>query len=171
MGALAELGINLPSLIAFIINFIILFGLLTLFLYKPVMKMLDQRSAKIKEGIEYAEKKKEEMARAEETVKAQIEAAQKDGQAIITEASQVGERVKEEARAEARKEAEILIVKARSEIDREREEAIDQLRKEFVDLAILAAEKVINQSLDRKAHQRLIEEVLEESASLKEDQE
>ena len=166
---IAELGINLPSLIAFIINFVILFGLLTFFLYKPVTRMLDQRSAKIKEGIEYAERMKEESARAEETVKAQIEVGRKEGQAIIAQASQVGERVKEEARQEARKEAEVLIVKARSEIDREREESIDQLRKEFVDLAILAAEKVINESLDRKAHQRLIEEVLEESSSLKKD--
>ena len=74
----------------------------------------------------------------------------------------IGERLKEEARAEARQQAESLIAKARLEIERERQEGFDQLRQEFVDLAILAAEKVINQSLDKKAHQRLIEEVLEE---------
>ena len=48
------------------------------------------------------------------------------------------------------------------EIERERDHSINQLRQEFVDLAILAAEKVINESLDKTAHQRLIEEVLEE---------
>lgn len=165
---LDKLGIDAPSLVAFVINFLILLGLLTLVLYKPITRMLDQRSAKIKESLEQAEHIKQEAARSEETVKAQIEAGRKEGQVIVAQASQIAERVKEEARAEAREEAEVLIAKARIEIERERQEGFNQLRQEFVDLAILAAEKVINQSLDKKTHQRLIEEVLEESAPSKE---
>jgi F-type H+-transporting ATPase subunit b len=160
---MGDLGINLGSLIAFLITFIVLIVLLRLVAYKPIIKMLDERSAKIKESMEQAEAIKEKTAHAEETIKAQIEAGRKEGQAIVAQASQVGERVKGEARAEARQEAEALIAKARAEIDRERIESIDQLRKEFVDLAILAAEKVIDESLDKKTHQRLIEDVLEQS--------
>ena len=160
-----SLGINLASLIAFIISFVILLVLLRFVAYKPIVRMLDQRSAKIKESMDEAERIKQESTQAEETVKAQIEAGRKEGQAIVAQASQMAERVKEEARAEARREAEALIAKARVEIERERQEGFDQLRQEFVDLAILAAEKVINQSLDKKAHQRLIEEVLEESTT------
>jgi F-type H+-transporting ATPase subunit b len=162
-----SLGINLGSLVAFIINFLILLVLLIFVAYKPIVRMLDQRSAKIKESMNEAERIKQESARAEETVKAQIEAGRKEGQAIMAQASQMAERVKEEARAEARREAEVLIAKARVEIERERQEGFDQLRREFVDLAILAAEKVINQSLDKKAHQRLIEGVLEEGTTSK----
>ena len=160
---MGDLGINLGSLLAFLVTFIVLIILLRLVAYKPIIKMLDERSARIKESMEQAEAIKEKTAHAEETIKAQIEAGRKEGQAIVAQASQVGERVKEEARAEARQEAEALIAKARAEIDRERIESIDQLRKEFVDLAILAAEKVIDESLDKKAHQRLIEDVLEQS--------
>jgi F-type H+-transporting ATPase subunit b len=159
---MADLGINLGSLIAFLVTFVILLALLGLVAYKPIIRMLDERSARIKESMEQAEHIKEKSAHAEETIKAQIEAGRKEGQAIVAQASQIAERVKEEARAAARQEAESLIDKARVEIERERVESIDQLRKEFVDLAILAAEKVINESLDREAHQRLIEEVLEE---------
>jgi F-type H+-transporting ATPase subunit b len=162
-----SLGINLGGLIAFLISFIILLVLLRFVAYKPIVRMLDQRSAKIKEGMDEAERIKQESTRAEETVKTQIEAGRKEGQAIVAQASQVAERVKEEARAEARQEAEALIAKARLEIERERQEGFDQLRQEFVDLAILAAEKVINQSLDKKAHQRLVEEVLEEGTGTK----
>jgi len=162
-----SLGINLGSLIAFIINFVILLVLLIFVAYKPIVRMLDQRSAKIKESMDEAERIKQESARAEEMVKAQIETGRKEGQAIVAQASQIAERVKEEARAEARQEAEALIAKARVEIERERQEGFDQLRQEFVDLAILAAEKVINQSLDKKAHQRLIEEVLEKGTGSK----
>ena len=46
----------------------------------------------------------------------------------------------------------------------ERDEAIAQIRREFADLTIAAAEKVIGQSLDKKAHERLIEEVLTQSS-------
>jgi F-type H+-transporting ATPase subunit b len=159
---LNKLGIDAPSLIAFLINFFILLGLLTLVLYKPVIRMLDQRSAKIKESLEQAERMKQESVRAEETVKAEIEAGRREGQALMNQAAQTAEKLKGEARAEARQEAEALIAKARVEIDREREESVNQLRQEFADLAILAAEKVIGQSLDKKAHQQLIDKVLEE---------
>lgn len=161
------LGISLPSLIAQLVNFALLLLVLYLFAYKPILRMLDQRSARIKESMQKAEEIKERAARAEEEVKAQLDAARKDGQALVTQARQIGERLKEEAKVEARKEAEVLVARAQGETRREREEAIESLRKEFADLAILAAEKVINQSLDKKAHQRLIEEVLEESSTLK----
>ena len=160
---LDKLGIDGPSLIAFLINFFILFGLLTLILYKPVTRMLDQRSAKIKESLEQAERMRQESVRAEEAVKAEIEAGRREGQALINQAAQTAEKLKEEARAEARQEAEALIAKARIEIDREREESVNQLRQEFADLTILAAEKVIGQSLDKKSHQQLIDRVLEEA--------
>src|SRR4030042_11023 len=103
---LDKLGIDLPQLLAFVINFFLLLGLLTLVLYKPVTRMLDDRAAKIKESLDQAERMKQEMVHAEEEVKAQIEAGRKEGQAIIAQASQTGERLREEARAEARKQEE-----------------------------------------------------------------
>ncbi len=163
------LGINLPTLLAQVVNFLILLGLLYLVAYKPILRMLDQRSAKIKEGLEVAELNKERATRAEEEIKTQLEAARKEGQSVIAQASQIGERVKEEARQGARQEAEVLITRARGEIQRERDEAMNELRQEFVDIAILAAGKVINESLDKARHRRLIEEVLEESGTLKKD--
>jgi len=162
---LDKLGIDPPSLVAFLINFFLLLGVLTLVLYKPVTRMLDQRAAKIKEGLEEAERMRAEAVRAEEVVKAEIEAGRKQGQAIVAQAQQTAESVKEEARAAARQEAESLIARARTEIDREREESFNQLRQEFADLAIAAAEKVIGQAVDKQAHQRLIDEVLEKGLS------
>jgi F-type H+-transporting ATPase subunit b len=165
MGAL---GINLPLLVVFIINFVILFGLLGLVLYKPAMKMLDERSEKIKESMEQAEATKEEYARAEEEVKKLINKAREDGQALVNQAAQIGERVKEEAKEGARKEAQAIVDRTRAELDEERDRIIDDLRREFVDISISAAEKVIKETLDKEGHRRLIEETLEESAAFKE---
>jgi F-type H+-transporting ATPase subunit b len=164
------LGISLPYLVAFMINFFLLLGLLTFVLYKPVTKTLDERAAKIKESLEKAEQIQRESVRAEESVRAQVEAGRKEGQAIIAQAAQNAERVKEEAKAEARKEAEALIVKAQAQIESDREESFNKLRREFADLAVLAAEKVIEQSLDKKAHEKLIEKVLEEGLASKKSQ-
>ena len=167
MGGLADLGINLPTLVAQIVNVVILLGLLYLVAYKPVMRMLDERSRKVKESMEQADAIKEQAARAEEEVKKQLEAASREGQERIAQAIQIGEDVKQKAQQEARQEAETLISRGRTEIQRERDEAIDELRKEVADLTILAAGKVIERSLDKKAHRELIDKVLEESTALK----
>lgn len=163
------LGINLPVLVAQIVNFLILFGLLYLVAYKPIMRMLDERSRRIKESMEQAESIKEQSARAGEEVKRQLEAASREGQERIARAVRMGEEVKQKAQAEARQEAEALISRARAEIQRERDDAISEVRREFADLTILAAGKVIDRSLDKEEHRRLIEKVLEESSTLKKD--
>jgi len=164
---LEGLGINLPTLVAQIINFIILLGLMYLVAYKPIMRMFDQRSRKIKESMEQTEFIKEQAAHAEEEVKKQLETAGREGQEVIARAVRTGEDVRREAQQEARREADSLIARARMEIQRERDDAIDELRKEFADLTILAAGKVIDRSLDKEAHQQLIDKVLEESTTLR----
>jgi F-type H+-transporting ATPase subunit b len=167
MGGLANLGINMPVLLAQIINFIILFGLLYLVAYKPIMRMLDERSRKIKESMERTEYIKQQAERAEEEAAKRIEAAAKEGQEAIARALRTGEEIRQGAQQQARQEAEALIARAQAEIQRERDEAIDELRKEFADITILAAEKVIDRSLDKKAHRQIIDKVLEESTTLK----
>lgn len=160
---MGDIGINVPGLVAQLVCFFLLFGLLTVVLYKPVRRMLDERAARIKESMDQAEQIKEQMARTEEQVKEQLGAARREGQDILAQAAQMGERLKEEARGEARQEAEVIVARARTEIERERDEAIEEVKRQFVDLAITAAEKVVNETLDRKKHRRLIEEVLEQA--------
>lgn len=167
MGGLADLGINLPVLVAQIVNVAILLGLLYLVAYKPIMRMLDERSCRIKESMEQAEAIKKQAARAGEEVKKQLEAAAREGQERIAQAVQIGEDVKQKAQQEARQETETIINRARTEIQRERDEAVDELRKEVADLTIMAAEKVIDRSLDKETHRDLIDKVLEESTALK----
>ncbi len=167
MGGLASLGINLPTLVAQIVNFVILFGLLYLVAYKPIMRMLDERSRKIRESMEHTEVARQQAEQAEEESKKRIEAAGKEGQELVARATRTGEEIRRQAQQDARQDGESLIARARTEIQRERDEAIDELRTEFADLTILAAEKVIEQSLDKKAHRELIDKVLKESTTLK----
>jgi len=160
------LGLTLPSFIGQLINFLILLGLLTFFGYKPIRKMLNERSERIKKSMEHAEATKQEYERAQVEIQKQISKAREEGQSIVGQSAKVGERIKEEARQEARREAQAIAERTRQELERERDKAINELRKEFVDTAILAAEKVISETLDKEKHRSLIEKTLEESAAL-----
>ena len=90
------LGINLQLLLAQIINFLILLGLLYLFAYKPILRMFDERSNRIKESMEQTESIKEQAAHAEEETRKQIEAASKEGQEVIARAVKTGEEMPKE---------------------------------------------------------------------------
>lgn len=161
------LGLTLPSFIGQLINFLILLGLLTLFGYKPIRRMLDERSNRIKQSMEQAEATKKEYENARIEVEKQISKGRDEGQSIVGQAAQAGERIKEEARQEARKEAQAIVDRTREELERDRDKIVDELRKEFVDTAILAAEKVISETLDKEKHRSLIEKTLKESAALR----
>jgi F-type H+-transporting ATPase subunit b len=167
MEGFASLGINLPLLIVFCVNFLILLIILRLFLYKPVLKVLDERARRTKEAMELAEVTKHEYEQARTEVQKQIEKGRQEAQAIITQATQLGERLKEESREEASKQAQIILDRTRIELGAEREKIIEDLRREFVSIAILAAEKVIKETLDKEKHRKLIEETLQTSAVLK----
>jgi len=167
MGGFASLGISLPLLLAFLINFMILFVLLGKFLYKPVLKMLDERSKKIKESMEWAEATKKEYEQAKAEVQRQIEKGRQEGQTIVAQAVQAGERLKGESREEAAKQAQTIIDRTKAELATERDQLVGSLRKEFVDISIAAAEKVIKETLDKEKHKKLIEETLQQSATLK----
>jgi F-type H+-transporting ATPase subunit b len=160
------LGIELSSLIAQIFGFGLLLLLLRMFAYKPVIKMLDQRAAKIKESVDQTEHIKEQAELAEKETAKLIAEASKEGQKIIEQATQIGEETKQKAKQDAKLEAERLITKARLEIQRERDDAIGELRNAFADLTVLAAGKVIDRSLDKEQHRQLIDKVLEESKIL-----
>jgi F-type H+-transporting ATPase subunit b len=167
LEGLTKLGISWPTLLAQVVTFILLFGLLYLVAYKPVMRMLDERSKRIKDSMDQTEYIKEQAARAEEESRKRIEAAGKEGQELIARATRTGEEVRHQAQQKAEEEAQSLINRARVEIQRERDDAIDVLRREFADLTIMAAEKVIDRSLDKKAHRDIIDKVLAEAPTLK----
>ena len=164
MGQAVEaLGINLPQLIAQIANFFLLLVILRLTLYKPILKMLDERKAKIAEGLNAADTARAEAAQAQANMQSQLDAARKEGQELVANAQGIAVRIQAEAREQSNRDREAALARAQAEIQLERNRAIADLRAEFADITVTAAERVIGQSLDRGAHQRIIDETLAES--------
>ena len=161
---IADLGINLPVLIAQLVNFTILLVVLRVFAWGPLTKMLDERREKIRESLAAADQAKAEVAESGRQAQEAIDAARREGQQLIAQAQEIANRLQADARTQAQSESEAALTRARGEIQLERDTAIADLRREFADLTITAAEKVINSSLDRNAHKRLIDEALAQSS-------
>ncbi len=160
---MTELGLNIPTLIVYVVNFLILLGVLYVFAYRPLLGAMDQRSERIRESLAAADRAREEAASSQAAIREQLNEARRDGQRLLDQAREAAERYREEEMQRARAEAEAFVERARQDIRRERDAAIEEVRAGFGDLAITAAERVINRSLDRDAHQDLIIQVLEES--------
>ena len=161
---MTALGINAAGLLTHLISFVILVGLLTFLLYRPLLNVLDRRSDRIRESLEASQRAQEEAARSQEEMQEQLEAARAEGQQMIAQAREVADRFREEELARAREDIAAERTRAEANIQRERDAAIEELRREFAGLAVVAAERVIRRSLDDSDHSVLIEQVLEEGS-------
>ena len=164
---LETLGIHFPSLLIYLINFLLVLGLLFLFAYKPILRLMDQRADRIRESLEASERAREAAASSQQAVEDQLVEARREAQRIMDQARETAERFRAEEMERARGEAENFVSRAQSDIQRERDEAIEEVRASFGDLAMTAAERVVRRSLDRQAHEDLIAQVLEEGESLR----
>ena len=164
---LETLGIHFPSLAIYLVNFLLVLLLLYLFAYKPILRLMDQRADRIRESLEAADTARQEAASSQEAIQEQITEARREGQRIMDQAREASERFRTEEMDKARQEAEAFVERAKDDIARERDTALQEVRASFGDLAITAAERVIRSSLDRQAHEELINQVLEEGESLR----
>ena len=162
---MTQLGINLPSLIIYLVNFSILLAVLYVLAYKPLLRAIDQRSERISDSLAAADRARGEAASSQAAIEEQLNEARREGQRLLDLAKEASDRFREEEMERARQEATAFVERARTDVQRERDAAIAEVRVGFGDLAITAAERVIRRSLDRQAHEELISQVLEESGS------
>ena len=155
-----ELGLDPVALLWQLLAFALLVFLLYKLLYRPVLRMLDERSERVRKGMEDAAKAREMAERAQEEFEKRIAEARKDGQDIVAQATQMSEKLRQEILDQARSEAEQLIQK-------EREQSMADLKAQVADLSILAAQKVIGASLDEKTQRKLVADFLSEAGDLK----
>lgn len=165
---IGALGVDLTSLIAYLVNFGLLLVILYFFGYKRLLAALDQRSQRIKESLEQADRVRQESQQRQAEMQRALDASRQEGQKLLIQAQEAAARYREEQAAQARAEAERFKAEARDEIRQERDAAIEQVRGQFATLAMTAAERIVRRSLDERTHRELIEQVLTESGGLTE---
>ncbi len=159
---MAELGLNVPSLISYLINYIALLILLAVFAYRPLLNAIDGRIETIRDSLAAADRAREEVASSRAEIEEELNAARREGQRLLDQAREAADRFRDEEMARARQAAVDFTERAQADIGRERDVAINEVRAAFGDLAITAAERIIRRTVDRQAHQEIIDQVLAE---------
>lgn len=161
------LGIDPQALLFQLIAFGLLVFLLHRLLYRPILRMLDERAERVRQGMEDAAKAREMAEKAQEEFERRIAEAKKEGQEIVAQATEVSEKVRQDILAQARAEAEQMMQRERERARREREQAMAELQEKVADLSILVAQKLIGATVDEKTQRQLVQEYLSEAGDLK----
>ena len=155
---MSGIGINLGYLFVHIVNFLLMVVILYALAYKPILKALENRRAKIAQGLEDARVAGEARSNAEQEANAILTEAQNKASQILREARERAETAMQDLRAEAEKEAEKTRADALLDIQQEREQILSGLRSQVGVLAVAVAQKLIGETLDEKRQRMLIDE-------------
>jgi F-type H+-transporting ATPase subunit b len=144
MGPLLDaFGIDLSQLLAQLVNFGVLLAALTYFLYKPVMKTLDERRALIAKGVEDAEAAASAAAVASEQAHQTVSAAETEAGQVLTRARAEAQAEKARLEAEAQQRADGIVRDGEARARDAHERTVRESEKEIARLALLAAEKAL----------------------------
>ena len=154
-----KLGINWGLLIAQIFNVVLLVWLLTRFLYRPVLNILNERTRRIQESLKETEQVKEQLARANEDYDQKLAQARQEAAAILAQAQERAKLQEAEIIAQARQEADRIRSDAREQAVQERDGLMRDLKNQMADLVTITASRVLGEEL-KSNHDQLIEESL-----------
>ena len=158
---LNQLGISGTLLLSQIVNFLLIMIILRLFLYGPVLNMLDKRKERIANSMKDAERAATAAAEAQKEREAIMDAARRDAQEVRAQATRDAEKIAQEVRSRAEQESSDIRRKAQVEAKAQTEEVLADAQKQIAELAILATEKILGRELQNKGdHERFVAEFL-----------
>ena len=148
------------TVLATIINFIILVAILKHFFFNKVKDLLKKRqediTAQIREADENAEKARKLRIDNENLLKS----AKEEGKKITEEQKRKADKLYEEIIDNAQKDANSVIEKAKAEMVKERDKAEQELKQQSVQLALMMSSKILNEVIDEEKHRQLIDEFI-----------
>lgn len=153
-----KLGLNLGYILVQILAFLILFVVLRVWVYKPLLNLLDKRREKIASGLEDARIAGEARASAEQEADKITTEAQAKAAHIISEATERADAAMLEVKAQADNEIARQREATLLEVEEERNRMLGDLRGQVAALAIAASQKLIGEALDEKRQHSLLEE-------------
>jgi len=156
---LTKLGIDGRLFIAQLVNFLVLFIVLRAFAWKPLLMALEARRAKIKKGVDDAEKAKQQIKDIEKERETVMNKARAESMHMIEQAEQKAQAVKDEKVKETQVEVEQQLKEAKEQIKGERIASYDLLKKDLSKLITAATGKIV-QEMTAESHEKLIQEAI-----------
>lgn len=145
-----------------VFNFLVLMWLLKRYLYTPVTEVLKERTRTIENEIQEAEQKNSEAEKLKEKYQQELKENRLQAQSILEEAESRAKNKARETIKESKREAEMIKEKKMQEIEEAKKEALLDLRNEVATISLLIAGKIIQESIDQKKHEQLINQYISE---------
>ena len=144
----------------------IAFGILFFFMWKWILPrvnaLLEERRQKIQGEIERAEQTRGEADHILEEYRQQLAGAREESGRIIEEARKTADQLRKDLLGKAEEEAQGVVARAQDEIRAERDRVFQELRSQIGEISVELAARIVGQSLDEAAHQRLIDEYIDQ---------
>lgn len=147
------------TLIGQMIAFIILIWFVNKVLWGPLSKIMNDRQARIADGLSAADKGKHELELAEKRAKDVLKDSKDKAADIITQAEKRANEIVEEAQNNAKVEAQRIVTAAQADIDRQLNQAKEQLRAQVSAIAVQGAGKVLGREVDANTHGDLLKDL------------
>ena len=141
---------------------LVMFTLLSYFLFNPVRDMLEKRKQRVAEDCDAAKREKEDAIAFKEEYDQKLKQVDKEAEAILSAARKRAMQNEAKIVAEAKEEAARIIARANAEIELEKKRALDDMKQEMITIASMMAEKVVAASIDTNVQESLIDETLKE---------
>ncbi|MFN8622031.1 MAG: F0F1 ATP synthase subunit B [Chloroflexota bacterium] len=154
------LTINIFWIIVSAANFLVFFALAYIIVLKPVGRMIAERRDRIEQGLKDADAARRDREAAADQRQAILQEARREANEILTRAQRLADEAREQGVADTRSEIERMRAQAVAEIDAERQKALGDVRAQVADLALLAAGKVVGETLTDQRERRLVDEFL-----------
>jgi F-type H+-transporting ATPase subunit b len=155
---LEQLGLNLGFILVYLFNFLIMLVVLRVWIYKPILGLLDKRRQNIAQGLEDARVAAEARASAEKEAAKIVADAQTEASRVVREANERAQSVAKEVKAEAEAEAAKAREASLAEAEVERNRILGDLRGQVAALSIAATQKLVGEALDEKRQRALLDE-------------
>lgn len=162
-GIIGTLGLKPDIFVAQLVNFLIIMFVLWKWAYKPLLKVLDDRAARIDRGLKDSETASEKLASIELEHAAALVNAREEAAEVIKDAHAQAEKKREALLAKTRDEVAKIVTDARRKISEEREQARQELKKEIGALVVATAEMVLKEKISDSADAKLMEPVLKKA--------
>ena len=148
------------TLIGQTITFIVFVMFCMKYIWPPLMAALEERNARISEGLAAAQRGQKDLEEAQAKVSDNLKDAKQQAQEIINQAQKRANEIVDEAKGIAREEAEKIKHAATSDIDQQVNSAREKLRKEVSTIALAGAEKILRREVNAKTHAAVLDELV-----------
>ena len=150
------------TLIGQSIAFIVFVWFCKQYVWPMFAAVLEERKQKIADGLAAAAKAEQDLQQAQADTASQLNAAKADAAAIIDQANKRAAQIVDEAKEQARQEGQRIVAGANAEIEQQVNRAREALRAQVAVIALSGAEKILGESIDKKANDALLQKLAAE---------